>query len=324
MNFKLIATQIGETLKNSTTLNQINRMAKSVFDFILKDFQNENITSSRSLLIYSWILTLSEQPITNKQKKVLLIQFLKLITPTELLKDVIKIVDIGFEEDVNPDDTDLTMLKRIWGNPENFRLFISHLNSFKIETTKLKENLNKYNVSSFVAHVDIEPTKVWQDEIENALFSADALLALMTEKFHESKWTDQEIGVAIGRRIPIIAIRLGTDPYGFIGKYQALNIDIDSRYSDIVGLLLNKSSKMIDVYIGLVELSKSWTASNVLSIFLPFIREINSQQVDRFINAYKSNNNVNGSFGFNGAKLGEFGKGLKFELERITKSEINL
>ena len=50
----------------------------------------------------------------------------------------------------------------------------------------------------------------------------DALIAILTPGFNESKWTDQEIGVAIGRKVPIVPIRIGLDPYGFIGKYQAL------------------------------------------------------------------------------------------------------
>ena len=87
---------------------------------------------------------------------------------------------------------------------------------------KLRDSLDRYGVSCFVAHEDIEPTKEWQDEIEGALFSMDALVALLTERFSESCWTDQEIGIAYGRGVPVVPVRLGTDPYGFIGKYQAL------------------------------------------------------------------------------------------------------
>ena len=50
----------------------------------------------------------------------------------------------------------------------------------------------------------------------------DGLVALLAPGFKESNWCDQEVGVAIGRKLPILAIRQGLDPYGFIGKYQAL------------------------------------------------------------------------------------------------------
>jgi hypothetical protein len=85
--------------------------------------------------------------------------------------------------------------------------------------------LEEYGISSFVAHEDIEPTKEWQEEIEKALFSMDALAAILTSKFNDSKWTDQEVGVAVGRGSLIIPIRKGMDPYGFIGKYQGMQGD---------------------------------------------------------------------------------------------------
>jgi hypothetical protein len=103
-----------------------------------------------------------------------------------------------------------------------FKLFLSHISPFKKETAELQKSLLSYGITSFVAHEDIEPTKEWQREIEIALKTMDGLAALLTPGFHESKWTDQEVGVAIGRSVPILSIRYGLDPYGFIGKYQGL------------------------------------------------------------------------------------------------------
>lgn len=102
------------------------------------------------------------------------------------------------------------------------RVFLSHLASTKMTTTQLRDELVKFGISAFVAHVDIEPTKEWQIEIESALATMDGLIALLAPGFKESNWCDQEVGVAIGRKLPIVSVRLGLDPYGFIGKYQAL------------------------------------------------------------------------------------------------------
>jgi hypothetical protein len=104
--------------------------------------------------------------------------------------------------------------------PGFFKLFISHLSDFKVTITHLKLALEKYGISAFVAHEDIEPAKEWQDEIEKGLFTMDALCAVLMPGFKESNWTDQEIGVAIGRGVLVIPIRRELDPYGFIGKYQ--------------------------------------------------------------------------------------------------------
>jgi hypothetical protein len=131
--------------------------------------------------------------------------------------------------------------ERIW-TPGCLRAFLSHKAKHKAHASALKEYLDRYGVSCFVAHKDIQPTKEWVQEIESALFSMDFLGALLTDDFHNSDWTDQEIGVALGRQVPIIPVKLGKDPYGFIGKYQALSgswDDIPKMASDIFGVVVH-------------------------------------------------------------------------------------
>jgi hypothetical protein len=103
-----------------------------------------------------------------------------------------------------------------------FKLFLSHLASFKEKTSILQSALKKYGISAFVAHKDIEPSREWQDEIEVGLQTMDALVAILMDGFKESNWCDQEVGVAVGRDILIIPIMHGLNPYGFIGKYQGI------------------------------------------------------------------------------------------------------
>ena len=104
-----------------------------------------------------------------------------------------------------------------------FRLFLSHLAERRRLAADIQHELLALGISSFVAHNDIEPTKEWQDEIELALATCDGALVLLHPKFHESEWTDQEIGYAMAREVLIVAVRFGTDPYGFIGRFQAMN-----------------------------------------------------------------------------------------------------
>ena len=103
------------------------------------------------------------------------------------------------------------------------RVFISHLAKFRGFVAEVQHELLRYGMSSFVAHNDIEPTAEWLDEIELALATCDAMLVLLHPGFHDSDWTDQEIGYAMGRGIMIATVSLGTDPYGFIGRFQALD-----------------------------------------------------------------------------------------------------
>jgi len=206
--------------------------------------------------------------------------------------------------------------KRIWGD-DGFRLFLSHKAEVKQQTAKLKEDLKLFGISCFVAHEDIHPTQEWQNEIENALSSMDALVALMTENFHDSLWTDQEVGFAFGRGVPIISVRLGKDPYGFIGKFQALTCTWEKAAVEIVKLLI-KQDRMLNAYIKAVESCNGWDNGNILAQILPFIDHISAEHENRLLDAYNENGEVTGSFGFNGSKPSIYGQGLAFHLNRLT------
>lgn len=122
-----------------------------------------------------------------------------------------------------PSTNNITQNKEVtFWKTGHFKLFLSHLATFKVQTSHLQSALRKYAISSFVAHEDIEPTKEWQLEIEAGLQTMDALAAILMPGFKESNWCDQEVGVAVGRDVLVIPIRRGLDPYGFIGKYQGI------------------------------------------------------------------------------------------------------
>jgi TIR domain len=103
------------------------------------------------------------------------------------------------------------------------KVFLSHLAVDRALAGALQECLLEYGISCFVAHNVIEPTTEWLAEIETALATCDAAVALLTPNFHQSNWTDQELGIAMGRGLPVFAVHLGQAPYGFIGKFQAFN-----------------------------------------------------------------------------------------------------
>lgn len=121
-------------------------------------------------------------------------------------------------------DPTRTLEATFW-EPCHFKLFLTHLSSFKKTTAQLQAALKRFGISGFVAHVDIEPTREWLVEIEAGLHSMDALAAILMPGFKESNWTDQEVGVAVGRGVLIIPIMRGLNPYGFISRYQGLNAD---------------------------------------------------------------------------------------------------
>lgn len=173
-----------------------------------------------------------------------------------------------------------------------------------------------FGVSAFVAHEDIHPTKAWQDEIENALASMDGFVALMTTDFHDSNWTDQEVGYALARGVPIVAVRLGRDPYGFLGKFQALLSDWDTA-AEGIGKLLMKHDRMVSAYINALPHCTSFDVGNTLSRVLPNIESLSEHQIDEIVDAYNANGQLKGSFGFNGTRPTLWGPGIISHLHRL-------
>ena len=111
---------------------------------------------------------------------------------------------------------------KIWGD-SHFRLFLSHSSVNKRPLADVKHYLEIYGVSAFLAHEDINPSEEWLNSIQVALMSCNALAAFITDEFRDSLWTDQEVGIAYGQNIFVLPVKVGRDPYGFIGKTQAVN-----------------------------------------------------------------------------------------------------
>ena len=116
-------------------------------------------------------------------------------------------------------------------------IFLSHKDEIKDEVQKLKEGLERYGVNAFVAHSDIPAGTEWQNEILGALEDMDAFVPVLTKDFPDSPWTDQEVGYAIAKGVPIVPIRLGLDPYGFMGKFQALTCEWKDAPKEIITAL---------------------------------------------------------------------------------------
>ncbi len=106
---------------------------------------------------------------------------------------------------------------------DHFRIFISHVHTSKLQAGALRDTLQRYAISAFVAHEDIDTSDEWREEILRSLMSMDAFVAILSTDFNSSKWTDQEVGVAVARDVIMIPINRGENPYGFLAKYQALS-----------------------------------------------------------------------------------------------------
>lgn len=113
-------------------------------------------------------------------------------------------------------------VEHIWTDGK-LRFFISHRDAHKSEAKKLGEDLEEHGVSSFVAHDSIQAMSTWKHEIMKALQTMDACVCFITRDFYESEWTNQEVGYAIARGVPIYLYSVDrTDPRGFRLDTQAI------------------------------------------------------------------------------------------------------
>lgn len=123
------------------------------------------------------------------------------------------------------------------------RAFISHLSSNRERMSALKASLSNWGVSAFIAHEDIKATREWREEVEAGLETMDVLVAVVEPGFKDSDWCAQEVGYALGRKVDIVPLRAGMDPFGFFGKYQGIQVKgkvPDQVASEVVWALLNR------------------------------------------------------------------------------------
>jgi hypothetical protein len=95
MNFKFVATQFGESIKYDTTTNEVGRVFSALSDIKLGNYPNDSITSSRSQLIYSWIMTIGNSPLSETGKAELVRQaIISLVVNKDVQEKLLSFIDI--------------------------------------------------------------------------------------------------------------------------------------------------------------------------------------------------------------------------------------
>ena len=186
---------------------------------------------------------------------------------------------------------------------DRIKLFMCHTARHKTKVNEIAFHLKYYGVSAFVAHDSIEPTRQWQDVIEYALRTTDVLAALLTPDFSSSAWTNQEIGVVVGRRKLVIPIKLGLDPYGFIGKYQALQgkrLSEEETAKKIFDILVKHEEtqkSMAEALVAQFENSGTFKNAKDNMDLLEKARSLDDALIRRLRTAAKRNSQITGAWG---------------------------
>ena len=191
----------------------------------------------------------------------------------------------------------------IW-QPEMIRLFISHRDAYKVQANHLARTLESYGISCFVAHDSIEPMSIWQAEIIKGLETMEVMLAFVTNDFHKSIWTNQEIGYALGRDVPIIPLKVqSNDPEGFIGVQQALKVSLDNvteiapEIYNLVSDKLSNSRKLQSSLIRVFLKSPSFDDTKMrFDRLKKVVKKLTDSEVKDIINGFGKNDQLYRSF----------------------------
>lgn len=185
---------------------------------------------------------------------------------SSLITEVIDHFDIDLWYQQKEPEKYLRIFSPVANKPADFwkdgylRAFISHLSSNRERMSALKASLSNWGVSAFIAHEDIKATREWREEVEAGLETMDILIAVVEPGFKESDWCAQEVGYALGRKIDIVPLRAGLDPFGFFGKYQGIQVKgkmPDKVANEVVLALLNKPQHRTRL---LQSIAKAFTA----------------------------------------------------------------
>jgi hypothetical protein len=192
-----------------------------------------------------------------------------------------------------------------WRQAAVCRVFLSHLWEHRAEAVRLQQGLESWGIDSFVAHRDIEAGAEWVRVIMAALRSCDASVAVLREGFSKSPWCDQEVGVALGRGIPVFPIRCDLNPYGFLGIFQAQPMPIGvNAERQVAATLVDRMlddkrtrDRTLEALIARLVAARSYDEANRVALRL--VREkhsISTEQFRRLRVAQSDNQEVAGAF----------------------------
>ncbi|MEP1145471.1 MAG: toll/interleukin-1 receptor domain-containing protein [Henriciella sp.] len=191
---------------------------------------------------------------------------------------------------------------RLW-KPDTIKMFISHRDTSKVKAHDLAEQLENYGISSFVAHDSIEPDEDWQNEIEKALQTMDVLLAFITDDLFDSPWTNQEIGYALARDVPIISIKLErTDPVGFIRNRQAIKGSFSNMAMNAAKIWATITKRFSGKAVYRMAVLKRFASSNSFARAgqafdaVTKLPDLTQAEMDAIISAYNQNDQISGCY----------------------------
>lgn len=187
--------------------------------------------------------------------------------------------------------------------PGLVRCFITHRDGHKAGAHRLGAALEEYGFSCFVAHDTVIPMREWRKEIMTGLQTMEIMVVYLTDDFHDSIWTNQEIGFALGSNKPVVCLKLGkAAPKGFVDHIQAVAGSLDQpeaaapKLYPYLAKALNAADRLNN---GLIEaFLASPTYNDAIGRFDRMtltVKQLSDEQVVRVVEGFNANDQLYGS-----------------------------
>lgn len=183
------------------------------------------------------------------------------------------------------------------------RAFLSHAHKDRKIGAVLKEKLHSYKIDVFLAHEDIEGGAEWMSQIYDEVQNCEIFLILLSENYHTAYFTDQETGMALCNKKPIIPICIdSTKPYGFMSKYQGLQCKssfLDQNIKEIMELIIKHSKSgqdFLDFLISNLSSASSFNDAFDWASRLANFSKFTDQQLVTIAEGYFYNDQIYNSF----------------------------
>lgn len=187
--------------------------------------------------------------------------------------------------------------------PGLVRLFISHRDAHKKQANELAAALELDGISSFVAHDTIRPRAQWRAEIMKGLQTMEVLLAFVTDDF-ESAYTNQEVGFALGKGVPVVSLKLGKmPPPGFLSEEQAVRGHLDNPSTTArtlyphIAAAVGKSERMQSAVVASFAAAPDYDAARVrFESMKANISRLTDEQVETIADGFFKNENLHDAY----------------------------
>ena len=187
---------------------------------------------------------------------------------------------------------------------------MSYSSHDKVLADQIKARLEEFGITIFFIHDYISGVSKRANYTRAGIRESRLFLALVTKTYHEQEYTDQELGMAVYARKPVVCIAVdGARPRGFAQFYQHIHHSTDRDTErlgiDILAAVLQvvAPAKRLDFIIGRLANSNRFDNSNALAKHIDKDERLSGSQVEQLADAFVSNYQVHNARHFAGTHI---------------------